>query len=499
MKTDYDIRIYSSVDLLISTLAGMKISILVSDIVSYEKLIELEYTKYVAVEEIRLIVDDERFINDVSSCEYNGTEKNIWRFQSASKIYSQIIQNEHVVRIDDEEDNEYKIKQKLEVKNLVQDRLIKLGDLNDDETIKIIDECINQSKNDINYSEKQRLRNSIFYSIRGLDVLEEFISDESITEIMVNGENHIFYEKSGRLISSGKRFDSREQLKDIIQKIVSGSNRVVNMSSPIVDARLKDGSRVNVVLEPVSLDGPILTIRRFPTDPLTAERLIETGTVSEEIIMFLRKLVYAGYNILVSGGTGSGKTTMLNILSGFIPKDERIITIEDSAELKIMGIENLVRLEARNANSDGCNEVTIRDLIKSALRMRPDRIIVGEVRGDEAIDMVQAFSVGADGSMSTIHSNSAEDAVYRLEMLMMLGSIDMPISAIRRQISIGVDIIIQLGRLKDKSRKLLEIREVTGYTDGNITTSLLYSFQAGEFIKHNDLLRTFKMEKSSWK
>lgn len=498
VKSDYDVRIYSSVELLISTLSEMSVSILVADMISYDALVGLEYSKHLKVDEIKLITDGESTIRDVLNDDNQARKKYISRFQSAEVLYSQITDDKYSSGDFSEKVFEHNRNQKLEIKTVVQDRLIRLGNLNDNETLKIIDECIEQSVSTINYLEKQRLRNSIFYSIRGLDVLEELISDESITEIMVNGENSIFYEKSGRLINSGKSFDSREQLNDIIQKIVSGANRVVNMSSPIVDARLDDGSRVNVVLEPVSLEGPILTIRRFPTDPLTAEKLIGIGTVSEEIIVFLRKLVYAGYNILVSGGTGSGKTTILNILSGFVPKDERIITIEDSAELKIVGIDNLVRLEARNANSSGCSEITIRDLIKSALRMRPDRIIVGEVRGDEAIDMVQAFSVGADGSMSTIHSNSAEDAIYRLEMLMMLGGVDMPVNAIRRQISIGVDIIIQLGRLKDKSRKLLEIREITGYSDGNITTSLLYSFKAGKFVKNNELKNTFKMEKSSW-
>lgn len=498
MKSDYDIRIYSSVELLISTLNGVKISVLVIDVISYEMLIGLEYNKYLHVDEVKIITDEINAISSTSLEDNKYYKNSIIRFQPANKIYGQIIGDTSISLDIQKTDNESKKNQKLEVKTLVQERLIRQGNLNDNETLKIIDECIEQSVSNISSFEKQGLRNSVFYSIRGLDVLEELISDESITEIMVNGENSIFYEKSGRLINSGISFDSRDQLKDIIQKIVSGANRVVNMSSPIVDARLEDGSRVNVVLEPISLEGPILTIRRFPTDPLTAEKLISIGSVSEEIIVFLRKLVYAGYNILVSGGTGSGKTTILNILSSFVPKDERIITIEDSAELRIVGIENLVRLEARNANTDGCSEITIRDLIKSALRMRPDRLIVGEVRGDEAIDMVQAFSVGADGSMSTIHSNSAEDAIYRLEMLMMLGGIDMPVNAIRRQISIGVDIIIQLGRLKDKSRKLLEIREITGYVDGNITTSLLYSFREGEFVKHNELSNTFKLEKSAW-
>lgn len=492
IKTDYDVRTYSSVDLMANTLMGKTVEILVVDSLVLKQIIESTFRQTVSCKEIVLLSED-----DVPHELRDNCNMVIRKYQSAENIYSQVA-DAKVYSQRRDNNTEQEKNQKLNVKKLVQKKLIRLGDLNDNETLKLIDECIEQSGQIIDENEKRILRNSVFYSIRGLDVLEELASDESITEIMVNGENSIFYEKGGRLIDSKKCFDSREQLLDIIQKIVSGANRIVNMSSPIVDARLSDGSRVNVVLEPVSLDGPILTIRRFPTDPLTAEKLILMGAVSEEIILFLRKLVYAGYNILISGGTGSGKTTFLNILSSFIPKDERVITIEDSAELKIMGIDNLVRLESRNANTEGCKEISIRDLIKSALRMRPDRVVVGEVRGDEAIDMIQAFSVGADGSMSTIHSNSAEDALYRLEMLMMLGGIDMPVSALRRQITIGVDIIIQLGRLKDKSRKLLEIREVTGYEDGNIITTLLYSYEAGEFIKHNDLKRTYKLEKSSW-
>ena len=313
---------------------------------------------------------------------------------------------------------------------------------------------------------------------------------------MVNSENMIFYEKNGKLLNSYKCFDSKEQLLDIIRKIVSDANRTVNVSSPIVDARLKNGSRVNVVLEPVSINGPTLTIRRFPKNPITAEKLIMTGSISEEIVNFLRKAVFAGYNIIISGSTGSGKTSFLNILTSFIPKDERIITIEDSAELKIMGIENLVRLESRNATSDGTNEITIRDLIKAALRMRPDRIIVGEVRGDESIDMIQSFTVGQEGSMSTIHANSAEDALYRLEMLMMLGKIEMPLAAIRRQISIGVDLIVHLGRLKSGERKLLEICEVTGMDGDSIATNTLYKYKGNEFIKLSDMKNTYKLEKA---
>lgn len=483
---EYEIGIFTSAEIFMSTINGTVVDLLVADSVNYERLCELDFRS-------KLLIDNIKILGDETDIHFFYEEGNyIYKYQSA-KIICNLIFGNNCLGIKNEETVSNK-DLKLIVKNKVQEKLIRLGECNDNETLKVIDECIDNES--IGESYKKELRNSVFYAVRGLDVLEEFISDESITEIMVNGENKIFYEREGRLVSSHKSFDSRDQLRDIIQKIVSSANRVVNLSSPIVDARLADGSRVNVVLDPISLSGPILTIRRFPTDPLTAEKLIAYSAVSEEIMNMLRKLVYAGYNILVSGSTGSGKTTFLNILSGYIPKDERIITIEDSAELKIMGIDNLVRLESRNANLEGCLKITIRDLIRSALRMRPDRIIVGEVRGDEAIDMIQAFTVGQEGSMSTIHANSASDALYRLEMLMMLGGVDMPLNAIRRQISIGVDIIIHLGRLKDKSRKLLEICEVTDFRDGEIITSPLYRFDGIKFVKTNDICRTYKLEKA---
>ena len=414
-----------------------------------------------------------------------------YRYQKASKILDYAQMSRNITNL-----VEKKTDLKLTLKSKVQEKLLVENKCSDEDTLRVIDSCID-SFEDISADDKKQLRNSVFYSIRGLDVLEELIADESITEIMVNGENRIFYEKEGKLTNSGMCFDSREQLIHVITKIVSFANRTVNMSNPIVDARLENGSRVNVVLEPVSLDGPALTIRRFPSTPLVVEDLLEIGAVTEEIIVLLRQLVYAGYNILISGGTGSGKTTFLNILTSFIPLDERIVTIEDSAELKILGIQNLVRLETRNASSsDGSNEISMRDLIKTALRMRPDRVIVGEVRGEEAIDMLQAFSVGLDGSMSTIHANNAEDALYRLEMLLMLGKIDMPLAAIRRQISIGVDIVIQLGRLKDKSRKLLEVREVLGIENTEIRTNLLFAYENGTFVRHGDIRNTYKLERA---
>lgn len=322
---------------------------------------------------------------------------------------------------------------------------------------------------------KEQLCREVYYSVRKYDVLQELLEDSSITEIMVNGPDCIFIEKAGKLQKYESRFESGQKLEDIIQQIVAKSNRVVNESSPIVDARLENGSRVNVVLPPVALNGPILTIRRFPDKPIGIEDLLAFGSVSEEAVLFLKKLVIAGYNIFISGGTGSGKTTFLNALSGFIPKSERIITIEDSAELQIQGVENLVKLETRNANVEDCKPITIRDLIKSSLRMRPDRIIVGEVRSAEAIDMIQALNTGHDGSLSTGHANSARDMLYRLETMVLMG-MELPLPAVRRQIASGLDIIVHLGRLRDKSRKVLQIVEITGFEEGEIMTHPLYEF-----------------------
>lgn len=320
------------------------------------------------------------------------------------------------------------------------------------------------------------MRKRIFYSLRKLDVLQELVEDDSITEIMVNGPDHIFMERDGKITSAKVQFESREKLEDVIQKIVSSGNRVVNESNPIVDSRLEDGSRINVVLYPIARNGPILTIRKFPEEPITMEKLIALGSISYEIAEFLRRLVVAKYNIFISGGTGSGKTTFLNALSNFIPKDERIITIEDSAELQIREIANLVSLEVRNANVEGNNAVTIRDLIKSALRMRPDRIILGEVRDAAAVDLLSAMNTGHDGSLSTGHANSSEDMLYRLETLVLMG-LDIPLSAVRRQIVSALDIIVHLGRLRDKSRKVLEISEVLECQDGEIVLNPLYIFE----------------------
>ena len=352
-------------------------------------------------------------------------------------------------------------------------------------------------------AEKKRLCREIYYAIRKYDVLQELLEDETVTEIMVNGPDHIFIEKEGRLQQWQTAFESEDKLLDVIQQIVAKANRVVNESSPIVDARLF-GSRVHVVLPPVALNGPILTIRRFGKTPLLIPELLRLGSVSQEICTFLEKLVIAGYNIFISGGTGSGKTTFLNALSSFIPRTERIITIEDSAELKIQGNVNLVRLETRNANVEGCKPVTIRDLIRASLRMRPDRIIVGEVRGAEAIDMLQALNTGHDGSLSTGHANSAADMIARLETMVLMG-MELPLAAIRRQIAGGVDLIVHLGRLRDKSRRVLSVSEVVGYEQGEVLLSVLYEFQEtgerngnvqGIWKKTGSLVHTEKLQQA---
>ncbi len=347
----------------------------------------------------------------------------------------------------------------------------------DEDIMKIIESRIQSKSQEVYMSVVTRLtlKQELFNAIRRLDLLQELLDDKEITEIMVNGGGSIFFEKDGRLYPWHKRFESTEKLEDVIQQIVSRSNRHVNEASPIVDARLEDGSRVNVVLKPVAIDGPILTIRKFSAESITMDRLIKWGSITVEVANFLKKLVTAGYNIFISGSTGSGKTTMLNALAGYIPSDQRVITIEDSAELQIKGIDNLVRLEVRNANSDGENAVTIRDLIKSSLRMRPDRVIVGEIRGPEAIDMISAMNTGHDGSISTGHANSVSDMISRLETMILMGT-DIPLMAIRQQIASSLDIVIHLGRLRDKSRRVLEVVEVEGFKDGEVIFNPLYKF-----------------------
>lgn len=327
--------------------------------------------------------------------------------------------------------------------------------------------------------EKLRIQKELFNGIRRLDLLQELIEDPLVTEIMVNGPRDIFVEKGGHLFRWDKQFASKEKLEDVVQQIVSFCNRNVSKANPIADARLADGSRVNIVLDPIALNGPVITIRRFPDQPIRIAQLIEWGSVTEEASEFLREAVTAGYNIFVSGGTGSGKTTFLNALSEFIPPGERIITIEDNAELQLVTAENLVRLEARNANLEGEHEIAIRDLIRTALRMRPNRIIVGEVRGAEAIDMLQAMNTGHDGSLSTGHANSPRDMLSRLETMVLMG-MDLPLAAIRRQIASGVDLIVHLGRLRDGSRRVLEIVELDGMEEGEFLLHILFSFQEEE-------------------
>lgn len=350
-------------------------------------------------------------------------------------------------------------------------------DTDENEITDIINNVIIRMKNSriININERTFLVKAILNDIKKLDILQELLEDDSITEIMVNGFNNIFYERHGRIYKWEKCFESKEKLSDIVQRIAAQSNKQINESSPICDIRLEGGQRANAVLHPVALDGPVLTIRKFYDTPISIDKLIEMNSITEEAAEFLKMLVVSKYNIFISGGTGSGKTTFLNALSNFIPKDERIITIEDSAELRLNGVANLVRLEAREANIEGKNAVTIRDLIKTSLRMRPDRIIVGEVRGSETIDMLQAMITGHDGSMSTGHSNGPEDMILRLETMVLMG-LDMPVAAIRNQIASAIDIIVHLGRLRDKSRKVLSISEVVGLSEGKVHINNLFEF-----------------------
>lgn len=345
----------------------------------------------------------------------------------------------------------------------------------------------------------------VYSSIRGFGLLDSIINDDSITEVMINGPDNIFIEQNGRLFKLDKKFESQRRLEDIIQRIVGMAGREVNQANPICDTRLPDGSRVNVVLPPIALCGPTITIRKFSKTPMTIEKLIEYGSLTQDIADKLELLVRAKYNIFISGGTGSGKTTFLNALSNYIPKDERLITIEDSAELQITGVDNLVSLETRNANASGSGQITIRDLIKSSLRMRPERIVVGEVRGGEALDMLQAMNTGHDGSLSTGHANSTQDMLSRLETMVLQGASGLPLEAIRQQIASAVDIIIHLSRLRDKSRKTMEITEVVGYENGNIVLNPLYVFEedesstldkvSGKLVRtKNKMQNTFKLQ-----
>lgn len=341
--------------------------------------------------------------------------------------------------------------------------------------------------------ERIKIHKEVFNSIKGLGILEDLLEMDEVTEIMINGRNHIFIEKAGRIIPYDDSIESEERLQDIIQQIVAKTNRRVNESNPIVDTRLEDGSRVNVVLPPVALDGAVITIRKFAKEKITINQLIKWGTLTREVSDLLEKLVVAGYNIFVSGGTGSGKTTFLNVLSNFIPNDQRVVTIEDSAELQLKSVDNIVRLEARQANSQGENEITIRDLIKTSLRMRPDRIIVGEVRGAEALDMVQSLNTGHDGSMSTGHGNSPKDMLARLETMVLMGA-DIPLNAIRSQLAAGIDIMVHLARMPDKTRKVIEINEIQEFKDNHIILNKLYCMENGKLKKVGTLKNIFKLQ-----
>lgn len=367
-------------------------------------------------------------------------------------------------------------------------------ELSDDELLKLIDTVITDycRKSELVLSERIILRRECFNSLRRLDVIQEYLDDDSITEIMINGKDSIFVEKDGRLEKVSKRFESKEKLEDVIQQIVASCNRSVNEAYPIQDARLKTGERVNIVLDPVALNGPIVTIRRFPKEPITMDKLIAIGSITEEAADFLKRLVVSKYNIFISGGTGSGKTTFLNALSQFIPGDERIITIEDSAELQIRRVENLVRLEARTSNSKDSEPIEIKDLIKTSLRMRPERIIIGEVRGKEAIDMLAAMNTGHDGSLSTGHGNSAEDMILRIET-MVLSGMEIPLPAVRNQIASAIDIFVHLGRLRDKRRVVLEISEVLGVKDQKVELNKLYEWKDGNLEKTGELRKRRKL------
>ena len=385
----------------------------------------------------------------------------------------------------------------LTLQNQLFEQLNSLWESDDEEILEKIDELLLQegSNYGLSLNEKANLRKELFRSIRKLDVLQELLEDTSITEIMVNGWDKIFIEREGHLITWNKTFTSSGKLEDVIQQIVARCNRVINTLHPIVDARLENGARVNAVIPPVSVDGPILTIRQFPKEAITMKTLLEKQSITKQVLSFLLPLVKARYTILIGGGTGAGKTTFLNALSAYIPKDERIITIEDNAELQIQGIPNLVRLECRMANIEDSQEITTADLLKTALRMRPDRIIVGEVRS-EASELLQAVNVGSEGSLSTIHANSCADMVSRLETLVLV-HLNMPITAIRRQIVSGFDRFIHLGRLRDKSRKVLEISELDGLKNGEVQLNPIFCYEEEQgLVFKNHLKHTEKLERA---
>ncbi|MBQ9815039.1 MAG: CpaF family protein [Lachnospiraceae bacterium] len=374
-----------------------------------------------------------------------------------------------------------------ELKNRLINNIDLSKDTSDEELNDIISELVMEEFRSKNVSLKYKMNvcRELFNAIRGLDILQEILEDNEVTEIMVNGRDNVFLEKGGRVFRYGGAFASNDKLKDVIQIIAARSNKRVNEASPILDTRLEDGSRVNIVLPPVSVTGPLITIRKFPSAALTMEKLIKNGTITEEAAAFLRGKVVDRKNIFISGGTGSGKTTFLNVLSNYIPKDERIITIEDSAELQIKEIENLVSLECRQANVEGENGITIRDLIRTSLRMRPDRIIVGEVRGEEALDMLQAMNTGHEGSLSTGHANSPEDMISRLETMVLMGT-EMPLSAIRGQIASALDYMVHLERMRDGSRKVVEISEVINLSEGRMNIKPIFTFDREKGVLVNE-------------
>ena len=365
-----------------------------------------------------------------------------------------------------------------ELKKQILERVDLSREVSDEEIQELIDEVVLScgKERHLSLNERCRIKRELFYALRKMDVLQELLEEKSVTEIMVNGTDGIFLEKNGKLSRWEKSFSSKERILDIIQQITGACNRVVNEASPIVDARLENGDRVHVVLPPVAVNGPIITIRRFPEEPVTMQKLLELESLSEEEAEFLKKAVQAGYSILVAGGTGSGKTTFLNVLAGHIPQDERVIVIEDTAELQIRNVPNLVRLETRDGGTEDCREISMRDLIKAALRMRPTRLIIGEVRGAEAFELLTCLNTGHDGSLSTCHANSTADTVTRLETMVLMG-MELPLQAIRRQIASGVDLIVYLGRLRDKSRRLLEITEVTGMEGEQVELNPLFLFR----------------------
>lgn len=374
------------------------------------------------------------------------------------------------------------------------------SDIDEEELKQFISGIVHRETLDARYSlkEKERLIKDIYDSIRKLDILQELIEDEDVSEIMVNGPETIFVERKGEIYKWNKKFSSKEKLDDVIQQIVSSCNRVINESEPISDSRLLGGERVNIVLSPPAINGPIITIRRFPKEVFTMDMLIQKGSISSEAAEFLKHAVSAGYNCFVSGGTSSGKTTLLNVLSEFIPPNERVITIEDSAELQIKSVKNLVRLETRNSNSSGSKAITIKDLIKCALRMRPDRIIVGEVRGAEVADMLQAFNTGHEGSMSTGHANSSNDMITRLEA-MYLQNAEIPLEAVRKQISSGIDIMIHLERGRDSVRRVTEISELTSEDNNRIVLNKIYDTEIKDgkykLVKVGKLKNTDKLKR----